>query len=439
METKIFDYGMNGEGVATIDGKITLIENSLIDEVVDIEIVKDNKNYALAKVNKILNESKNRRLPPCPYFYECGGCDIQHMNYAEQLKFKTLHIKKTLKKICGKDFDIEETVACSSPLSYRNKMSFSVKENVCGLLKKNSKDIVPISYCSIADDTINNIFNIFKEYINIYKSNSIKNLVVRSINNQILVGVVTKEEINLKPLFEILKTKFDNIGVYEIINTRNDSVVLSGKSKHIGGIKEIQINEFDLTYSVDLLGFHQTNLEIQNKLYTHVLNCIDENAVVINGFSGQGLLSAIISKKAKQVVGIEINKSSHLSAEQLKQNNNIKNLTNICGDFHKHIKPLLKTANTIILDPTKKGCGKDVMNEIKGVENIIYISCNPIALAKDIREILNEYTIEEITPFDMFPNTVNVETLVKLKKIRRKLWYYQPTLQQTYQKNTMKN
>ena len=416
METKIFDYGMNGEGVGKIDGKITLIENSLLNEDVEIEIVEEQKNYSTAKLLNIKTPSPARQTPPCPYFFECGGCDIQHMSYNEQLKFKTLHIKKTLKKICNQDFIVNETVPCSSPFGYRNKMSFSVSENICGMFMKNSKEIVNIFSCPLADSNINNVLSIFKEYINIYNGNLIRNLVVRSINNQILVGIVCKQEINLKPFFEMLSSKFQHIGLYLIINTRNDSVVLSGQTKHIGGIKEIEINEFGLSYSVDLFGFHQTNLEIQNKLYSHVLKYIDKNSVVVNGFSGQGLLSAIIAQNAKQVLGIEINKSSHLSAEQLKKQNKIKNLTNICGDFHKQITQVLKTANTIILDPTKKGCGKEVMKEIKGVENIIYISCNPIALAKDLNQILNEYYIEEITPFDMFPNTVNVETFVKLKK-----------------------
>ena len=201
-----------------------------------------------------------------------------------------------------------------------------------------------------------------------------------------------------------------------IINTRNDSVVLSGKVYHIGGIKNIKVNNFGLTYFVDLLGFHQTNLEIQNKLYSKVLDYISPNAVVINGFSGQGLLTAIIAQKAKHVIGIEINKSSHASAEQLKKLNDISNMKNICGDFFKHIKTEKNKANTIILDPTKKGCGKNVMTEINGIENIIYISCNPIALSKDLNVLKDDYDIEEVTPFDMFPNTTSVETLVKLKK-----------------------
>ena len=422
MEIKIFDYGMNGEGVGNLEGKIFLVENALIDELAEIDIIEDNGNYAIAKANKIINSSTNRTYPKCPYFFECGGCQLQHMTYAEQLKFKTNHIKKTIKKITGLDVEVNQTIPCSQPFNYRNKMSFTVQDNICGLLKKKSNNIVDISHCPLADDKINKVLKLFKVYINRHACarKEIKNLVIRSISNQLLVGVVTKKHVDLTNLFSTLSTEFDNIGLYEIVNNRNDSVVLSGKVNHIGGIKEIQIlhtfSTIKLEYSVDLLGFHQTNLEIQNKLYESVLNYISPNSFVINGFSGQGLLTAILAQKARHVTGIEINKSSHKSAEMLKQNNNIKNITNICGDFFKHFKKEMTNANTIILDPTKKGCGKTVMNEIKGIENIVYISCNPIALSKDLNIIKDDYIIEEITPFDMFPNTINVETLVKLKK-----------------------
>lgn len=422
METKIFDYGMNGEGVAKIDGKIVLINNALIDEIVDVEIIEDNRTYSVGKANKIISESNKRTTPSCPYFYECGGCDLQHMEYLEQLNFKSLNVQKTIKKITGLEVEVNNTVGCSSPFGYRNKMSFSVSNSSCGLLKLNSKDVVDIAYCPLAQPNINKILTIFKKFININKCDCIKNLVIREIENQILVGVVSSKHIDLKYFFSSLSQHFNNIGLYEIINTRHDSVVLSGKVSHVGGIKVIKIetkhnfSTNNLTYSVDLLGFHQTNIEIQNKLYQHVLEYISPNSIVINGFSGQGLLSAILATKAKFVTGIEINKSSHISAEQLKKQNNIQNLKNICGDFFKHIKSEIKNANTIILDPTKKGCGRQVMNEINGIENIIYISCNPIALSKDLNVIKNDYMIEEITPFDMFPNTTNVETLVKLKK-----------------------
>ena len=415
MEINIFDYGMNGEGVAKVDGKVILCANALIDEVVEAEIIEDNKNFAVAKTKQIVKTSKMRSEPKCPYFAICGGCDLQHMVYNEQLKFKQKLVQKTIKKICNLDVHILETIPSNVIYNYRNKMSFAVNDKLCGLYKAESKNIVNITSCPLAQDDINIILNIFKGYINNNPNTNIKNIVIREIENQILVGVVTKAKTDLSIFIDALKLKFKNIGVYEIINTRKDSVVLSGKINHIYGIKEIKINNFNLTYYVDLIGFHQTNIDIQNKIYQKVLNYINLNTIIVNGFSGQGLLSAILASKAKQVYGIEINNSSHISAEKLKTDNNISNLTNICGDFNKHINHYIKIADTIILDPAKKGCGIEVMKKIKGIKNIIYISCNPIALCKDLNILKDDYIIEEITPFDMFPNTKNVETLVKLK------------------------
>lgn len=418
MHINIEDYGMNGEGVGKIDGKVFLVNYALVDENVDIEIINDNKNYALSKCVNINKKSNNRQTPPCPYFYECGGCSIQHMNYDEQLKYKTLLIKKTIKKIANIDCDVKSCVGCDNVFNYRNKASFNFKESKCGFFKENSNDIVEIENCLIVSENINKVYSLFKDFLlSTNNQQYVKNLVVKDIENQIIVGVVCKKEINLANFYNILTQHFNNIGLYIVINQRKDNVVLSGTVKHIAGIKEININNFNLSYFVDLLGFHQTNINIQNKLYNKVLEYITPKTKVINGFSGQGLLSAIVATKAKQVIGIEINKSSHISAEKLKKDNKIDNLINICADFNKEISKHIKNTNTIILDPSKKGCGRQVLENLKGIENIVYISCNPIALAKDLR-ILNNYSIDEIIPFDMFPNTNNVETLVKLKILK---------------------
>ena len=417
MNLEIIDYGMNGEGVGKINGKIILVNNALIGEEVEIEIIKDNKNYATAKCVKIVTKSNNRQTPPCPYFNTCGGCSIQHMNYEEQLKFKTTLIKKTLKKVANIDFNVSPSIACDNIFNYRNKASFNFKNKKCGFYIENSNEIVEINNCKISNKNINRVYSLFKDfYLSTNHEQNVKNLVVRDIENQLLIGVVVSKSFNLMPFYDILTKHFNNIGLFEVVNIRNDSVVLSGKINHIAGIKEIKINNYGLTYYVDLLGFHQTNINIQNKLYNKVLEYILPNTKVVNGFSGQGLLSAIISQKAKHVVGIEINKNSHKSAEKLKKDNNIINLTNIYADFNKEILKHIKNTHTIILDPSKKGCGRQVMEKINGIKNIVYISCNPIALAKDLR-VLKNYEIQEIIPFDMFPNTNSVETLVKLQKI----------------------
>jgi len=417
MHIKISDYGMNGEGVGKIDGKVFMVENAIIGEEVEIEIIQELKNYSLAKCINILNTSKNRQIPPCPYFDQCGGCCLQHINYSEQLNFKTTLVQKTLKKIANIDFKVSPCVASDEILNYRNKVSFNFKNKLSGFYKENSKDIVEINNCLISNKNLNKVYALFKDFLlSTNYAPNVKNLVIREIENQILVGVVSKIELDLTAFYKTLQQNFNNIGLYLIVNTRKDSVVLSGKVKHIAGIKDIKINNFNVSYTVDLLGFHQTNINIQNKLYNKVLQYILPNQKVINGFSGQGLLSAILAQKAKQVVGIEINKNSHISAEKLKKQNKITNLTNICADFNQEIINHIKNTNTIILDPSKKGCGRQVMEKINGIENIIYISCNPIALSKDLRELKN-YKIEEVIPFDMFPQTNSVETLVKLTKL----------------------
>lgn len=420
METKIIDYGMNGEGVTFIDNKTIFVPNSLIDETVDITIEQEFSNYANAKVDLIIKKSTERVCPPCPYFDRCGGCDLQHMSYDEQLKFKSLLVKKTIRKIAKVDIPVASTVPSKKQYNYRNKVSFNILDNSTGFFEKNSKSIVEIDNCALLSDNMNEILKIFKDFYiscndNIKKV--IRNIVIREISDQILVGVVAKTNIKLKGFFDQLASKFNKIGLYLIVNKRKDSVVLSGQTIHVAGIKKIEIENFDIKYNVDLISFHQTNLDIQDKIYQKILDYINPNDIVLNAYSGAGLLSAIISKKCKHVYGIEIVNNSHQNANNLKQRNNITNMTNILGSVDNEISKFDKIPNIVILDPSKKGCGKEVMNSIIGVDTIIYISCNPIALAKDLNFILQDYKIEEIIPFDMFPNTKNVETIVKLKKL----------------------
>lgn len=415
MITKIFDYGMNGEGVSKIDGKVVLINNSLIDEDVDIDIIKEYDNYSIGEINYICNASVSRVNPPCPYFETCGGCHIQHMSYDEQLRFKRSLVRKTLKKVANIDVEVKPTVPSDYQYGYRNKISINTNQSKCGFFSESTNDIIDVENCLLASEEISKIYTICRNCVEKLKSSHIRNIVIRSINNQILIGVVCREMIDLKIFVNECMSNSDKIGIYQILNKRNDAVVLSGKVKHLAGIQKIDITDYDLTYSVDLLSFHQTNQNIQNKIYSKVLDYISPDMRVINGFSGQGLLSAIISKKAKHTIGIEINESAHRSAEELKRNNKISNMTNVLGDFNKEILKIDTKNDILVLDPSKKGCGETILSKLPEFKEIIYISCNPIALAKDLKILTKHYDIEEVIPYDMFPNTKSVETLVKLK------------------------
>lgn len=412
MEVSIFDYGMNGEGVAKDNGKIILVPNALVGEKVDVEIVENHPTYAIAKINKIVEKSSKRVKSFCPQ-NECGGCALRHMTYPEQLRFKRLLVEKTIKKIAGLSVKANETEPSENQFGYRNKASFAVSDNV-GFYKIKSHQILPVEKCGLVNEDINKVLNLFtrwkKENIN---ERGIKNLVVRAIENQVLVGVVASKRVDLSSLWEILKNNFSRIGLSLILNTRKDSVVLTGKVFHIGGIKEIAIENYGISYKLDIMSFHQVNMDIQNKIYSRVCDYVQPGDNVVNGYSGAGLLTAIISKKAKSVVGIELDKYSHNLAEKMKTSNNLRNITNINGDFEKYIINK-HDYNCLVIDPPKKGCGL-VLEKVE-TEKIIYISCSPISLVKDLRILAKNYIIEEITPFDMFPNTLSVETLVMLKR-----------------------
>lgn len=423
MKVEILNLGMNGEGVGLFDGKVLFIPEAIKGEIVECEITKDFGNYAQAKLTKIITPSSKRQVPVCPYFGVCGGCDLQHISYSEQLNFKKELVKSTLKKVANIDCDVENTIGCNKQYNYRNKISFSCFQAQQGFKQKSSLNLVDVEFCPLANDEINHTFALIKTFLKTNDIDGLKNIVIRNLNHQTLIAIVTRTKQNLTALFEYLQSNTKNFGLFNVVNPRNDSVVLTNHILHIGGIEKIEMdNPLKLQLTVD--SFFQTNLDIQTKLYNHILSLINNNDVVVNGYSGAGVLSAIIANKAKHVYGIEINKSAHIDAENLKKCNKIANLTNICGDFFDNFKNLSENSknkndevcNTLVIDPSKKGCGKLVMQAINGIEKIIYVSCNPIALAKDLREIVDNYKIISITPFDMFPNTVSVETCVCLTK-----------------------
>lgn len=416
---------MNGEGVGRLDGKIILVPKALLGEIVEIVIVKDYGNYAVAKLLEIKKKSSSRRASPCAYA-NCGGCELMHMDYSMQLRFKHDLVQKTIKKIANISCEVADTIASDREFNFRNKVSFSCLNNNFGMREASSHNVVDIDKCLLASSRQNEIFSLFKQYCRdnhllgydmATNNGVIKNLVIKDFANGILVAVVTANKVDLSNLYTILSSRFDRIGLFEVINKRRDSVVLAGQCIHVGGLKEVELCEFGLKYPIDIFGFHQTNDYIQNEIYLKMMEYIKEDSIVVNGYSGAGVLSAIMAKRAKAVIGIELERSSHNSAERLKQVNNITNLTNICGDFTKEYNKIKNTipSHTLVLDPSKKGCG-EIIRQINNANSIIYLSCNPIALAKDLRELNKNYIIEEVTPFDMFPNTISVETLVKLKR-----------------------
>ncbi len=421
----IIDVGMNFEGVAKLDGKVYFVPNAIVGEKVEANIVTDKKNFATAQLIDVLTSSSERVTPFCPYFFECGGCDIQHIEYDKQLKLKTKLVQDTIKKVADLNVDVKPTIASANTYFYRNKGAFPVGEDI-GMFEKNSHKIVPIKQCMLMNDNITIAYKIVQQYFADHNllgydhsthQGVVKNVVIRSVGDQTLVCIVATKELNLNGLFDLLKKDLKEVGLFQNINKQNNSTILGKQYVFVDGIKSIKLNEFDIDYEIDVASFLQINGDIKTKIYENVLDEIG-GGTVIDAYAGAGLLSSIMSKKAQKVYSIEIVPQASKMAQKLIDNNNIKNVEVVCGDCTKVVPEIVKTLSqfVIVLDPARVGCSEEVVKMSSLADKIVYISCNPIALSKDLKVFAQTHNIESVQPFDMFPQTRHVETVVVLTK-----------------------
>ena len=387
---KIDDLGMNGEGIAHAESsKAIFLPFCLIGEEIES--------------GKLIKVSSSRVKPQCPYFTFCGGCSLQHLNYKEALKFKQNKVINSFKK-----FKLEPKVLPCVPsekeYNYRNKLTLKCGGEKIGLYKFNSHELVEINACKIASEEINKIIKILKG-INL---KNILEIILQSYKNNVLVTFKLKDN-NFKNIIlfeEKIKKIALNYGIFAYFN--NNLIFKAGQESFL---KE----EFNIKYYFTNNSFYQVNDEVKNKIYEKILNFISSADDVVDAYSGSGLLSAIVARKAKSVTGIEIVKSATKNAEVLKKLNNLNNLKNINGDTKKELFSL--NFNTIILDPPRAGVDKKVIEILlnKQPSKIIYVSCNPITLARDINLLKEVYDIKFLEPYDMFPQTHHVETLAVMK------------------------
>lgn len=419
IQLKINELNINGEGVGFLkENTKVCVKNVLPNETVKAKVVFKKNNFIKAKLLEVVNSNKNRVEAKCPYFGSCGGCDYQQLKNVDALKLKKEIFENYFSDVYNKGIYFVDN---NSPFEYRNKASFIVKNNKVGFQQEGSNNLVEIDNCCILKPEINKSLNIFKKWLNKTKVNNINHFVVRVLNKNLMLTIVCSsfvKEINF--FVEELKKCFeeDSFGVYLNFNTSKDKI-LSDKWKHIYGLKILKDNFEGISYNVHPNSFMQVNDEIRNILYKSVQNEI-KNEVVIEGYSGAGLLSGILCKTAKEVIGVEINKNATENANKLKEENNLDNLQNINGDC-KNVLPVLakKYKNSVfVVDPPRSGCDQNTLQSIieNNISKVVYVSCNPYTLKQNIKFLSNYYDLEKITMFNMFPNTSEIETLAVLIK-----------------------
>ena len=432
---KVCDINDDGDGVVKFNNQVIFTPNTWLDEEIEGIVINAKSKFAVGKATQIKKQNENRIIPPCPYASSCGGCSLQHISYDEQLRFKKEKLIHVFKKVANIDISPNDTVVSNST-RYRNKISLPVNDKLeIGLFRTNSHKILEIDDCLISKNWTKPLIDAVKEYMtenNISgyneqtKSGLIKHIVAREVNNSVLISIVVNGESLPKSenLVNKLRPIFTNFGLNININKLHNNVILGSAFKHIYGLTELTVVDEDITYPVSNASFLQVNDDIAHKIYNKVISYIDNSDIVINAYSGAGLLTAKLSKFANTAYGIEIVKEATDSANKLAKSNNITNMINICGDCTIEIPKLLKQGiqnHIIVVDPPRKGCDDKVLDAIikSKPKKIIYVSCNPNTLARDVKKLTesNAYLIEEITPFDMFPHTSHVETVVCLTHV----------------------
>ncbi len=442
---EINDIGENGEGIGKIDEFVVFVDGALPGEKVLIKLIKIKKSYGYGKLLEIIRKSDVRTEPVCNVFKRCGGCNLQHLVYLAQLDFKTKMVKDNLQRIGGfSDIEVLDTVGMKNPFNYRNKAQFPVGilngDISFGFYAPRSHDIINISSCCIQNKVNEEIISVIRQFINkynisVYNEESHKGIIrhimtrVGFITKEIMVCIIINGE-RLPKANQIVNMLLKIDGISTVIlnhNNKKTNVILGNKNSVLYGKGYIEdyIGEFKFTISPH--SFFQIN-PIQTKvLYRTALDFaeLSGNEIVIDAYCGIGTISLFISKKAKKVIGVEILPEAIYDAKKNAELNNINNTEFIVGKSEEVIPELYEKkgiqADVLFLDPPRKGCDIKLINMILEVlpPKIIYISCNPSTLARDLKFLSDKYKVTKVQPVDMFCMSSHIETVVCLSRIKK--------------------
>ena len=438
----ITGMGTKGEGIGKIDNFTIFVPGAILNEKVEVNIIKVNKNYAVGKLLNIIKSSDNRVKPSCDIYNKCGGCQLQHMSYKEQLNFKRQKVKDALLRLGGIDVEVEEVLGMKSPYRYRNKVQLPIgkekgKVNI-GFFAPRSHNIIDLKSCLIQDEKADKIIKILREWIEKFNisvydekehKGNLRHIMVRTAfkTDEIMVVLVTKDE-RLPHKEELINKLTDNlegiVSIIQNINYQKTNVVLGKKSIVLWGKDKIIDYIGNFKFVITPLSFFQVNPIQTEVLYNKALEYADlkGNEVVFDAYCGTGTISLFLSQKTKKVYGVEIVEEAIKSAKLNAKENNVDNVDFIVGESEQVIPELIEKgikADVVVVDPPRKGCEKSLLEAIANMspEKVVYVSCDPATLARDLG-ILDGlgYKTMKVQPVDMFSNTYHVECVVLMAR-----------------------
>ena len=392
MIVKIDKLSHDFRGIAKPNDKVTFVSDTLPGEVVDIKITSSKKNIDEAKVISYIEKSEDRVESICPYYDLCGGCDTSYIRYDKALEYKRVIVRNIMKRYAGIEVN-PDIISDGNIYGYRNKITLKVNNGKLSLVG-NDNELVNISKCLLVNDNINNVIEL--------------------LDNIDLTGVF---EVIIKGTTDIMVIVSGDIDSKILVDTLDGyvkSIVLNNSV--IYGSEYIKINVNDFVYAVYPKSFFQVNTNMIEKLYDKVLEYAGSGDRLLDLYCGAGTIGIYLANNFKYVHGIEVNSDAIDGANLNKEINNISNISFECKKANEIDNINL---DVVVVDPPRAGLDKTTISKLisSDVNRIVYVSCNPITLARDINLLKDKYDVNDMALFDMFPNTKHVESVVLLNKI----------------------
>lgn len=434
--------GTSGEGVGRYDNFTVFVPNALPGERVTVRIEEVKTSYARGRLAEIFQQSNDRITPLCSLYEACGGCQLQHLSYAAQLRAKRQQVIDALSHI-GKlpQVLVRETLAAQAPWNYRNKMQFPVGfakgKIVVGCFAQGSHTIIDTENCHIQRAENNDLANAAREiaeqlHIPVYNEDTHKGVlrhivgrVGRSNDLMAIIVTATKQLPRAKDFVRMMRERLPNlVSVHQNIQTYRNNVIMGRDTQLLWGRPTIIDSLGRLNFHISPRSFFQVNTRQAERLYEQALAYADLHGTetVIDAYCGTGTITLFLAQKARKVYGIEIVQPAILDARKNARDNNVKNAEFIVGDATAVMPALYKQGirpDVVVVDPPRVGCTETVLRTFANMkpQRIVYVSCNPATLARDLA-ILKElgYLAQEVQPVDLFPQTSHVENVCLLRK-----------------------
>lgn len=432
----IIDNGFQGEGIAKIDGITVFIPKAIKGEKIKIKILKVTNSHAFGKIIEILESSQFRIAPDCATYSKCGGCSMRHISYEATVEMKKNAVEVTLGKALGRNIKVSEILKMKNPYNYRNKLQYpiGVDENgkpVMGVFAERSHRIIETKECKIQDFLSQKIANsiyefILKNNISVYNEEklkgSLRHIVIRigKKTNEVMITLVSNTESfgKEKELVEYITKKYPEVKtIVKNINNKNTNVILGKKTKILYGEGYIYDYLGEFKFKISPLSFYQVNPIQTEKLYNKAIEYaeLSGNETIFDLYCGIGTIGIFASKNAKKLYGIETIPEAIEDAKNNAKLNNIENAEFFVGDVEKALPEFIKKRNikpdAVFVDPPRKGCDKTALETIMQIEpnKIIYVSCNPATLGRDLKILEEKYELKKLAICDMFPFSKHVE------------------------------